>query len=604
MGRRIRWLGLVLVVCFALVLLQLVNIQVRQASSLNAAKTNPRNLAKQFDNNRGTIRSATGAVLAKSIKIANPGPGSDEYYRTYPTGTLFSGIVGYSSAFYGTRGVEYEYNTQLLPHKQTASTLGQILNPPAPEPDDVVLTVQQKLQQLVKTALAGLPGPNKDAAAVVIQVKTGAILAMYSSPSFDPNTLANPNPTKDKEAGALDQVTDAEGFKPIQPMATWYPELPGSTFKVVTSTAAYHLKPTLATYNYPVVKCTNTAVKLPTNINICNDTSTHGGATADACGGTMVQMLPESCDPGYATLGYKEGPTVLSEQAEDFGYNARPPIDLTASTVQVSSFPAVSELQPGTTKGPGPGGVPLAAFGQGTVNATALQGAMVAEGIADTGTVMTPHVMAQVRNAQGGLVQTYNPQAYKQAATAAAAKKVNTLMQKVITTPHGTAYGVGFTPNDHVAVKTGTAQVGYPTVTTQNDWMIGFAPYTNPTVAVAVLVPRQSNTTSGATVAGPVFKKIIEGTLAEQAASSPTTTTTSTTTTTVPYRDQEQYGTTTTVPYEPAATTTTTTVGGGVTTATTVPSATTTTTAPAATTATTTTVAGVTTATVTTPGAP
>jgi len=522
MGRRIRWLGLVLVICFALVLLQLTNIQVRQASSLNAATTNPRN-TNGPDGQRGIIRAATGAVLAKSVKVPHPaagsnaGAGSGGYYRTYPTATLFSGIVGYSSTVYGTQGVEYEYNTQLVPHQQAATTLGQLLDPPAPAPDDVVLTVRRDLQTLVKTALASLPGPNKDAAAVAIQPRTGAVLAMYSTPSFDPNALADPDVKAEETARKVDMTADAEGFEPLQPLATWYPLLPGSTFKVVTSTAAYHLKPTLATFDYPVVACTKTATPLPTHLDICNEPSTHGGVKGKPCGGKMTQMLPASCDPGYATLGYKEEPTILSAQAEDFGFNATPPIDLTPHTVKKSTFPSVDSLQPGAKKGPGPGGVPFAAIGQGTVTATALQDAMVAAGIADTGTVMTPHVMAQIRSSQGTAVQTYTPKPYKQAATAAAAKKVGTLMQKVVTTPQGTAHGIGFTPNDHVAVKTGTAQVGTP-VTTVNDWMIGFAPATNPTVAVAVLVPHQPRDTTGAEVAGPVFKQIIEGVLAQQRA--------------------------------------------------------------------------------------
>lgn len=88
-----------------------------------------------------------------------------------------------------------------------------------------------------------------------------------------------------------------------------------------------------------------------------------------------------------------------------------------------------------------------------------------------------------------------------------------------------------------MAVKTGTAQVGYPNVTTVNDWMIGFAPYTDPTVAVAVLVPHQPRDTTGAEIAGRVFKEIIEGVLAQQRANAPTTTTTpvaTTPTTTTP----------------------------------------------------------------------
>jgi len=511
MGRRIRWLGLVLILYFGLVLLQLVNIQIPQASSLNAAATNPRNLATQFDDLRGTIRAADGTVLARSVRIPNARPGRRQYYRTYPTGTLFAGIVGFDSPFRGTAGVESQYDSQLSPHRQAAQTLGQLLSPAAPTPDDVTLTVQPELQEVARTALAHLPGPNRDGAVVVGDPRTGALLAMYSSPSFDPNALTDPTYTKEKQASKADFTTaDPEGHLPGRPLATWYPELPGSTFKVVTSTAVYHLKPTLATYRYPVVECTKYAVPLPTGITVCNDRDTPGGGAA--CGGTMVQMLAVSCDPGYATIGYKLGPTVLSEQAEDFGYNSRPPIDLTSNTVQASPFPAVDELQPGTTKGPGPGGVPLAAFGQGTVRATALQGFMVAEGVADTGTVMTPHVMAQIHNAQGGVVATFPPTAYKQAATAAAAKKVSTLMQRVVTTPEGTAHRVGFTPNAHVAVKTGTAQIG-TSLARVDDWMIGFAPYTNPRVAVAVLVPDQTTNTSGATVAGPIFKRVIQAAL-------------------------------------------------------------------------------------------
>ncbi len=508
MGRRIRWLGLVLVICFALVLLQLVNIQVHQASSLDAAGTNPRNLAKRYDNDRGIIRAVTGNVLATSIKNTDPAANPDDYYRTYPTGTLFSGIVGYSSAYYGTKGVESVYNTQLALHKQTATTLSQLLSPPASAPDDVTLTVQRTLQKAARAALAAIPDADKDGAVVVLQPKTGAVLAMYSSPSFDPNTLANPDVPKEEAAGKQDfTTTDPEGFKAGVPMATFDTFLPGSTFKVVTSTAVYNLRPTKATFTFPTAGCT-AKNQLPTALVVCNDANTP--TAAKPCGGTLTQMLPESCDPGYALLGSQLGPTVLSKQAELFGYNAKPPIDLT--TVAASRFPTVKDLQPGQS--PGPGGVALGAFGQGTVTSTALQGAMVAEGIADTGTVMTPHVMVQIRNGQDGLVDNYTPKVYRQAASAAAAKQVNRLMQGVVTTSNGTAYPVGFPASEHVAVKTGTAQVGNAAENTV-DWMIGFAPATNPTVAAAVVVPEQVTSASGATIAGPIMKAVVRAALAE-----------------------------------------------------------------------------------------
>lgn len=511
MGRRIQWLGVVLLICFALVIVQLLNIQGRQASELDSTGHNPREIALEHDNPRGLILAANGTVLAESKRTPGTTSGAWQYYRYYPTGTLFAGVVGYASEYRGVHGgVESTYDAYLTAHTPPPATVGELLGSSPATTDDVTLTVQPSVQAAARAALAAVPGTDKDGAVVVLDPKTGAVLADYSSPSFDPNALSTPDLSHEIAAAQEDFTTkDHEGFTPGVPMATYDTFLPGSTFKVVTSAAVYDLKPTLATYDYPVVKCTTTAVPLPTSLRVCNDTDTPGGASA--CGGTMVEMLPVSCDPGYATLGLKLGATLLSEQAEAFGYDTRPPIDLPTTVVSASRFPAVADLQEG--RSPGPGGVPLAAFGQGTVSTTALQGAMVAAGIADAGVVMTPHVMAEIRNAQGGLVRSSTPTVYKRAATAAAASQVRQLMQRVVTTPHGTAYGVGFTPKEDVAVKTGTAQVHTPP-TTVNDWMIGFAPASDPTVAVAVVVPEQPTTTSGATVAGPVFKAVLQAALA------------------------------------------------------------------------------------------
>lgn len=591
MGRRIRWMGLVLILCFGLVVLQLVNVQFRQASALTSSVHNPRNTSQRLNNERGLILSATGTVLAQSKKVPGAGPSTRKYYRTYPTGTLFSGVVGYTSSYYGTSGIENVYNTQLSPHSQPAHSLGQLLSPPGPSTDNVTLTVEKPLQLAAKEELASIPDANQDGAVVVLQPKTGAVLADYSSPSFNPNTLSRPCTSgcnNEKLAGHFDFTTfDHEGFHPGDPMATYDSFEPGSTFKVVTSASVYDLDPSLITFSYPVQGCTTRGAIPTTDAQICND-YTSGHSTP--CGGTMVKMLPESCDPGYATLGLKLGATKLYDQAEAFGFNAVPPVDLNPSVhgqpgiVSASKFPTPTDLSPGHS--PGPAGVAYSAFGQQTVSETALQNAMVAEGIADTGMVMTPHLMASIRtNAQDQLVQSYTAKAYKDATSTTAAQAVNKLMQGVVTTPGGTAHDVGFPPQDKVAAKTGTAQVGTP-VTTTVDWMIGFAPATDPTVAVAVVVPEQSLTHYGATIAGPIMLRMIETTLnlqalqAQRAAASTTTTTTTTTVphasvpTTTPYRAPATPGRTTTptTTTEPPTTTvppTTTT-----TTTTTVPSST------------------------------
>lgn len=559
MGRRIRWLSLVLVVCFAAVLAQLVNIQLREATSLNSSPYNPRVSSKIFHNDRGLILAANGQVLAKSVAVTPSTAGGYDYRREYATGTLYAGIIGYASPYYGTRGLEYVYNSYLKTHTQKPQTLQQFLNPPGPTTDNVTLTVLPSLQALAKQELASIPDDNQDGSVTVLKVKTGAVLAMYSNPTFTNNALATPTTTKEKAARDADLTPDHEGYEPIQPFATYDTPAPGSTFKVVTTTAVYNLKPTLAGFTFKVAGCTTKGAIKETTKVICNDATTP--TAANPCGGTITQMLPESCDPGYAMLGLAVGGASLYKQAELFGFDQRPPIDLTSTIVSKANFPTPAELAP--TGSLGTPGVALSAFGQQTVTETGLQNAMVAEGIADTGTVMTPHLMAEIRNQTGGLVESYKPSVYKKAASASAAKSVNKLMQLVVRTPKGTAHYVGFPSTWDIAVKTGTAQAGTSNQNT-TDWMIGFAPASDPVVAIAVEVPEQARTASGATIAGPIMKAMMGAALADVAhapaapvTTIPTTTTTTATTAVQPGGPIATVPTTTTPTTTPPTTTTT-----------------------------------------------
>lgn len=566
MGRRIRWLAIALVVCFAAVLAQLVNIQLREATRLNASPQNQRNAAAQLDNRRGDILASDGTVLAQSVKVASP-PSADpfQYKRVYTTGPLYSGIVGYSSpAYYGTSGAEYAYNTFLGLHKKKVTTLGQLLNPPATTTDSVSLTVVPSLQKLAQQELMSIPDTRKDGAITVLSVKTSAVLAMYSSPTYTNNALATPTPKKDEAAGKADRTTpDHEGFYPYPPLATYGAFAPGSTFKVVTTTAVYNLKPTLAHFSFKTAGCTaKNAIPQTTKV-ICNDATTP--QAANPCGGTMYYMLPQSCDPGYAMLGLAVGRTDLYKQAELFGYNQKPPIDLTPYVVSKSNFPTPAELAP--TGRLGPPGLALSAFGQQTVTATDLEDAMVAEGIANKGDVMTPHVMSQIHDETGKLIESYKPSVYKHAATATAAADVSRLMQRVVTTPKGTAAGVGFPAQWDIAVKTGTAQAGAGNTNT-TDWMIGFAPAYDPVVAIAVVVPYQARTASGATIAGPIMKAMMGAALSAvphtgnlpttTTTAPPATTTTSSTATTVPPTTAPPLTAPTTTQPPPTTTSTTT----------------------------------------------
>jgi peptidoglycan glycosyltransferase len=500
MGRRIRWLGVVMIICFALVLVQLVNIQFRKASSLANSPFNPQVVARRFSNLRGNITAANGMVLAKSVPTPR-GSTSFKYMRDYPGGQLYAGVVGYDSAYAGTAGVEYEYNQYLTSHPQAPQNLSQLLfNKPPSEPDDITLTIDPVLQAAAFKALTTLPpGDNKDGGVVVLNPSTGAVLAMVSNPTYNPNLLTQPNVAQEKQAYELFNMPDAEKFFPIAPIATQERFFPGSTFKVVTSTAVYNLKPSLINYSFPP----SPFVKFSDSDKLLyND----GGS---ACGGTMEAMLPASCDPGYAELGVQLGVSTLTKEAGLFGFSTTPStqsqyvanIDL--PNVVPSVFPPLASNAQAD--------LGYQAIGQLNVQATPLQNALVAAGIANGGVIMTPHVMEQIRDSQDNTVKTYTPTPMLRAATQSAAASVNHLMQGVA--QFGTAAGI-FPASWDVAVKTGTAQVP-GLVEKTDDWMIGFMPAKDPQIAIAVVVPYQEQDLTGAVVAGPIVRAVFQAYLSE-----------------------------------------------------------------------------------------
>jgi penicillin-binding protein A len=506
-----------MVLCLFLVVAQLVNIQFLQEDKLAASPDNPRNAVANLDNQRGEILASDGTVLAQSVP-APAGANADgypyRYLRQYPQKGLYSGITGYDSILdFGKTDIEAEYDSYLSPHTDSAQTLSQLLfrEKLPTTTDNVTLTVVPTLQQAAEEALMSVSGKNKDGAIVVLDPKTGAVLAMYSSPTYDPNTLVGTSLAGEKLAYVSYTTADSEGFFPLRPIATGESFFPGSTMKVITSTAVYNLDPSLIGFDYPSAPCQSFS---DSDKQLCNDGSSP--ATAEACGGTMVQMLPASCDPGYAELGVKLGVADLRAQAELFGINSQPPIDLPSNSDQpvggvirstLEKLPATAQALQG-----------YSAIGQETVAETALQNAMVAEGIADNGVVMTPHLMSSIASSLGSLVATYKPSIFKQAAPAAAAQSVTSLMESVATS--GTAKLTNFPAYLCAAVKTGTAQTG---LGLNHDWMIGFAPANNPQVAIAVVVPKQPIESEGATVAGPIMKEMMEAALPRESVTQPCT---------------------------------------------------------------------------------
>jgi peptidoglycan glycosyltransferase len=497
--RRIRWLGLVILACFVVLFLQLNNLQVlkaqQYATHCTPSSCNPAVSIKKFDQTRGAIVSSDGVVLADSVPA--PSRSLYKYQRQYPTGPLFGQITGVTSFDYGLYGLEATYNTQLVSHNSPVKTLGDLLSTRSVT-DTVTLTMSDKLQTEVMNALSG-----RDGAIVVLDPSTGAIEAMYSNPTFDPNPLASQ--TDETEVSAWHQdnfVPDSQGHLPFTSLAYQDIAFPGSTFKIVTTAATYQHAPSLVGASMPFYTCIPPKTLGGQSTPLCN----YGNS---GCGGDIATMLPPSCDTGFAILGTKVGAPSMVAEANSFGFNQQPPIDLPHSADQVSQF-----LQPSCYEN-AEIFLAFSSIGQFCTKSTPLQMAMVAGAIANGGVVMTPHVMSEIRDSQGNLVESYKPKPWLTPTSAQTASAINNLMVGVTHDSNGTAAGI-FPANEDVAAKTGTAQVENSSgaYIATNDWMIAFAPASAPKVAVAVYLPNQPVSGTGAANAGPVMAQVIQDALA------------------------------------------------------------------------------------------
>ncbi len=479
-------MGIFLAILFAVLFLQLNNIQVLQASKLDNKPGNVLTASSTNTEPRGLIVARNGTVLAESKPV------SDQYgyQRVYPNGPLYADVTGFDSLIYGTSGIESSYNKYLVAQPNPITSLSDIFSSHQKYvTDSVVLTVSSKLQAEAQKALGSLKG-----AVVAIDPSNGSILAMYSNPSYDPNLLASHN------AASVESAWHSLLADPNQPMlnrATSRDYPPGSTFKIVTTSAIFDHSPKIASEVFP----DQTQIKLP------NTVDTLSNYAHESCGGTLAQALAVSCDTTYAQIGLQLGAQNLYNEAYSFGFNQVPPLDI--SGVAAAQFPKASTFARNLP------GVAYSAIGQENVSATALQMALVGAGIANHGAIMTPHLMSQVRNYQDQVVKNFVPKIWRQATSAATASQVAQLMVGVVTS--GTAQGIAI-PGIEIAAKTGTAQTNLTassnlSLSGSDNWMVAFAPVQNPKIAVAVIVPAQkglSSNSTGAQYAGPVVKSMIQ----------------------------------------------------------------------------------------------
>jgi peptidoglycan glycosyltransferase len=363
--------------------------------------------------------------------------------------------------------------------------LGNALSGKA-ETNDVVLSLTQSAQQTAVSALGGQRG-----SVVALDVQTGAVVAMYSNPTFNPNGLSVHNTQVVQDT--FNQINSDANDKPALQRAYRDRYPPGSTFKVVTTKSALET----GTATPDRVFDFSDGFQIPgTDTTLAN----FGGET---CGGTLEESLIESCNATFATLGYEMG-DAFPPAMDQCGIEKTPPIDLAPSAIE-SVGPRVGADKPRFA---------LAGIGQGDVFVSPLQMALIAEGIANHGVIKEPHVVSEIRNSEGKTVRTVEAKDWTTCMQPTTAATLTNMMVEVVN--QGTGVNASMADEGvQVAGKTGTAETADGE--RPHAWFIAFAPASAPRYAVAVIVEHggssQSETTGGA-IAAPIAKQMFQNLLA------------------------------------------------------------------------------------------
>jgi peptidoglycan glycosyltransferase len=469
--------------------------QVWAAPGLAARQDNAIQRVAQFRINRGLIYASDGkTVLAKNV--ARKRGGQTLFFRTYPTHGFASQVVGYSTQGRSRAGIEREENAYLTAANANLGTiwdkLTDKLKGTTVHGNNLVLNLKVKAQKIAEGALAGKCG-----AAVVLNPKTGAVYVMASSPSYNPNRIESAN----GYAGILRSPSACPGSSSaLLNRATSGLYSPGSTFKTITAAAALHSgrftpKSTFFDPGY----CTEYGKQVH---NALDQNGPEQFGNVD-----LVQAFIHSINAVFCNLGIKLGPRQVLDEAKQFGFYARPPIELPNSEVARSGLYDFKHRVHRLYDDPGLVDPGRLAFGQDNMLVTPLQMALVAAGIANDGTVMMPHLLKKVTRPGGGTVVKVKPHAWKRAVTPEVAREINLMMQGVVQSGTGRAAQI---PGIAVAGKTGTAETAQDRVYTA--WFIFFAPADDPQVAGAVVLEHQANGFGGA-VSAPIAKQLMEAIL-------------------------------------------------------------------------------------------
>lgn len=488
MNTPLRRISMVVMAMFVALMVALTSIQVFQAGDLNSDSRNIRGTYREQGRERGPIVVA-GEPVASSVAVDTP----YAFLRTYSDGPLYAPVTGYSSVVFGQSEIERAANSVL---NGTAPSLwrqrlGDLITGSQPQGGTVELTINPAAQRAAYDALAGREG-----AAVAIDPSTGAILAMVSTPSYDPNLLAGHDTA---EVNAQWQALLADPGNPLINRAIGGDTYaPGSTFKLIDLAAA------LSTGDYTP----ETRVPAPDVLTLPGTSATISNPAGSRCDdgetATLMLSLQKSCNTPFSQLAITLGEQAIRDQAEAFGFGQELSIPMSVTTSRLGEIESEAAL--GQT-----------AIGQRDVRVTPMQMAMVAAGIANDGEVMTPYLVATERAADLSVVAETDPSLFSRAITPEVADMMTEMMVNVV--ENGTGRRAQISGVD-VAGKTGTAQSGFDEGTVRDNphaWFTAFAPAEDPKVAVAVMIVNgadpDSAEYSGGQLAAPAARAVIEAVL-------------------------------------------------------------------------------------------
>ena len=489
MNRALYRLSLACLAMFVLLLINVNYVQAFEAGSLANRPGNARTFSEQFQYQRGSI-IATGVGGNTTIAESVPVKGTNMYQRYYPGGAAYAPVTGFDS-IYGATAIEQAYDKYLA---GTAPSLAvhnliSLLTGKPKQGATVYLTISPAAQEAAYQALRSDGG--HQAGVVALDPTTGAILAMASYPSFNPNLLTTFNGVQ------LNKIDHELLTDPSQPLLNraineTYP--PGSSFKVVTGSAAF---------STGKVASTSTPVFAPQPLILPNGHALNndGGETCGDGRPPIIQAFWMSCNTAFGQIGMNLGAVTLRNYATRFGWN-NPNL-----TIPMPVSASVTPLPPGLDKSL----TAYMAIGQLSDGATPLQEAMDAAAIANHGTLMRPYLLDQVQAPDLSIITSTTPSTLSQAVSPPVASEMTNMMIQVTQNPGGTAYQTAGPPTVGsslvIAGKTGTAENGINNSGLDDAVFTCFAPASDPKIAVGVIVKGGG---FGADAAAPIAVKIIE----------------------------------------------------------------------------------------------